>query len=101
MWLNTANGIFLSDTDLLEWSSQPEKTTINWLTPMTKNELTPSQWQAIELNARSNHLSWERVILDLHSGRVFGPLAIWLWDIFALALLLVACSGVWIWLKQR
>ncbi|WP_434937520.1 PepSY domain-containing protein [Shewanella sp. HL-SH8] len=101
VWINTAKGLFLSDVDLLEWSPQPANADFAWLAPMAKNELVPSQWQTIELNARSVHLTWERVMLDLHSGRLFGALTIWLWDLFALALLLVASSGVWIWAKQR
>jgi hypothetical protein len=101
VWINTTKGVFLSDTDLLEWSPQAANADIAWLAPMAKNELVPSQWQAIELNARSGHLTWERVMLDLHSGRLFGELTIWLWDLFALALLLVVSSGLWIWAKQR
>jgi uncharacterized iron-regulated membrane protein len=43
----------------------------------------------------------ERVILDLHSGRFFGKLGPWLFDIAALLLILLSLSGAWIWLKRR
>jgi hypothetical protein len=104
VWLKTAQGLFLSDEDLVEW--QPASTVqsahseLTWLTPIAKTELAKEQWQAIELNARSGHLTWERVMLDLHSGRLFGSLTVWLWDLFALALLLVVGTGCWIWWRQ-
>jgi hypothetical protein len=103
VWLKTSHGLFFSDEDLVEWQpmTQSEGLDVTWLAPMVNTELAQSQWQAIELNVRSSHLTWERVLLDLHSGRLFGALTIWLWDLFALALLLVASSGLWIWLKQR
>ncbi|WP_445945182.1 PepSY domain-containing protein [Shewanella sp.] len=104
VWLKTAQGLFLSDEELVEW--QPASTTVSasadiaWLTPIEKTNLSKEQWQSIELNARSGHLTWERVTLDLHSGRLFGPLTVWLWDLFALALLMVVGTGCWIWWRQ-
>ncbi|MGB1455957.1 PepSY-associated TM helix domain-containing protein [Spongiibacter marinus] len=44
--------------------------------------------------------SWERVLLDLHSGRLFGDLGVWVVDIAAVALLLIALSGVWVWVTK-
>lgn len=100
LWLKTAQGVFLSDEDLVEWQPTSAATDLTWLTPIGKTELAKGQWQAIELNARSGHLTWERVMLDLHSGRLFGALTVWLWDLFALALLLVVGTGCWIWWRQ-
>lgn len=36
----------------------------------------------------------ERFLHDLHTGRLFGDSARWVWDIFALALLILAGSGI-------
>jgi uncharacterized iron-regulated membrane protein len=44
-------------------------------------------------------LPLERVLLDVHSGRIFGrygPLAM---DLAALALAVLALSGIWIYLR--
>lgn len=104
VWLKTSQGLFLSDEDLVEWQAASTalgvSSDIAWITAIAKNKIDPSQWQAMELNARSGHLTWERVMLDLHSGRLFGPLTVWLWDLFALALLMVVGTGCWIWWKQ-
>lgn len=44
--------------------------------------------------------SWERVLLDLHSGRLFGDIGVWVVDIAAIALLLIALGGVWVWVTK-
>lgn len=43
----------------------------------------------------------ERFMHDLHGGRLFGSGARWLWDIFALALLVLAASGLWLMRRRR
>jgi uncharacterized iron-regulated membrane protein len=45
-------------------------------------------------------LSWERLLLDLHSGRLFGSLGVFIVDLAAIALLLIALSGVWVWVTK-
>ena len=42
-------------------------------------------------------LSWERLLQDLHSGRLFGDLGRWLMDLAALVLVLLGLSGVIMW----
>jgi len=51
--------------------------------------------------ARNQTISWQRVVLDMHSGRWFGPLGPWIVDLAALVLLFLACSGFWIWYSRR
>ncbi|WP_282110897.1 PepSY-associated TM helix domain-containing protein [Shewanella algicola] len=96
VWLNTANGIYQADEQLIDWQLASLPNGFNaWVS--ANNEID----KAIINRARSANLSWQRVMLDLHSGRLFGHLTIWLWDLFALALLMVSLSGFWIWLKQK
>jgi uncharacterized iron-regulated membrane protein len=44
-------------------------------------------------------LTLERVLLDLHSGRLFGRFGPWAFDAVALILLVLVLSGVWIYLR--
>lgn len=44
-------------------------------------------------------LPLERIILDLHSGRIFGRYGPLLMDIAALVLIILSLSGVWIYLR--
>lgn len=45
-------------------------------------------------------LSLERIVLDLHSGRIFGRYGPILMDIAALVLIVLALSGLWIYLRS-
>ncbi len=78
------------------WEEDPE--TITWT--MT-SELDPVVKAALRQHFRTEVLPVERVILDLHSGRFFGRLGPWAFDIAALLLILLSLTGTWIWLKRR
>lgn len=39
-------------------------------------------------------ITWERVVLDLHSGRLFGHFGVWLVDLMAIGAALLALSGL-------
>ncbi|MBB1364026.1 PepSY domain-containing protein [Shewanella sp. SR44-4] len=95
VWLNTENGVFQADEQLIDWQAIAPLTVPVWL-----SESKFVDKEVVNL-ARSANLHWQRVMLDLHSGRLFGSLTVWLWDLFALALLMVSLSGFWIWLKQK
>lgn len=51
--------------------------------------------------ASERWLTWERVLLDLHSGRLLGSAGIWLMDAVAILLACVAFSGVTMWWFHR
>ncbi len=50
---------------------------------------------------RAQVLTWERALLELHAGRLFGRAGPWLADLAALAILLLAASGLWSWQARR
>ena len=43
----------------------------------------------------------QRLLADIHSGRIFGPYAIWVMDIASLVLLVLALSGFWLYWRLR
>lgn len=47
-----------------------------------------------------NELTLERVVLDLHSGRLFGFFGVYLMDIAAIILIMLGLSGTWIWSRR-
>ena len=77
------------------WEGNPE--TVSWTSP---SKLDPVVKATLQQHFRTEVLPLERVILDLHSGRFFGHLGPWLFDIAALLLILLSLSGTWIWLKR-
>ena len=68
------------------------------ISPSTTAQLPSNLQTAIEQNALS--LNWERVILDLHAGRLFG-LGPWLMDIVGALFIVLGLSGLGIWLFHK
>ena len=94
VWLKTTSGYYRADESLIDWIPEQPLTPLRWIISADPVDADMIQY------ARSANLNGERVMLDLHSGRLFGAYAVWLWDIFGLALLLVSLSGLWLWIKQ-
>lgn len=48
-------------------------------------------------------LNWEKLILDIHTGEAFfGSGSMWIWiDLVALSLLVLTCTGIWMWYKRK
>ena len=46
-------------------------------------------------------ISLERILLDVHSGRFFGKAGVWLMDILAMMLILLALTGLVLWRLRK
>jgi len=71
---------------------------INWSKPTPMNqriELT------IQHQYRSRIINLETLMLDMHSGRLFGAYGTLVFDLIGIILLFLAATGVIIWFKQR
>ncbi|MCL1057509.1 PepSY domain-containing protein [Shewanella gelidimarina] len=96
LWLKTQSGLFVADSDLIDWSQSQPLAAIPWVKTLNNtdsNEITEQ--------IRASRLHWERVLLDLHSGRFFGALGPWMMDLVALALIIMSLTGCYIWLQQK
>jgi uncharacterized iron-regulated membrane protein len=69
-----------------------------WVAPM---ELPVSLRANIELGYRGPGLSAERVLADLHSGRLFGLSGVVVMDVTAFALCVLAVSGLLLFFRRR
>jgi len=56
--------------------------------------------QAIVNRSRGQGLNWEQVLLDLHSGRLFGSPGVWVIDVVAVLLFFLAASGFVLWYQH-
>lgn len=94
--INTPGGYYQSDSDFFEWQLFNTLIEPIWVVdiPATKDELSFAQRQF-----QSQFLNWERVILDAHSGRLFGSIGVFFMDIVALILILLSISGIYIWFR--
>lgn len=94
--VDTAGGVRLADEALLQW--EPGAVQPEW----SAATAAPAAIEAAVLQAhRGAGLSWERVLLDLHSGRILGSWGPYLMDAAAVALLLLTLSGLHNALRRR
>lgn len=70
----------------------------DWNTPA---EAPSDIVERVQTHNLDHRIHWERFLLDLHSGRIFGRYGWLLMDIAAVALILLACSGLWVWGQRR
>ena len=94
--IEAAVGWVRSDEQYLQWQPVSAPEHVRWAQPASAPE---SIRQAILRSHRGAGLSLERVLLDLHSGRLFGRLGVYVMDAAALLMLLLAASGTWLWLR--
>ncbi|BAJ03583.1 uncharacterized iron-regulated membrane protein [Shewanella violacea DSS12] len=100
IWLKAQDGYFMADDQLIEWTKAMPFSPIPWAVPL-QTDTAQTEAAAISLLARSSHLTWERVLLDVHSGRFFGSLGPWFMDLVALSLIIMAISGIYLWQQGR
>lgn len=101
--LQSSRGFFIGSVDAISWqpwSGQNEA--VLWSERKPLPEAIKARLQANGSGLVSEgDLSLEKLVLDLHSGRLLGR---WSWlvlDLFALLLLSGVFSGLLIWLKLR
>ena len=92
-------GYYQADKEFLKWRRwERDSRSVQWARPTA---LDAGLAQSLRQHYRGEVLPVERVILDLHSGRIFGIAGLWLFDIVALLLILLSLTGTFIWLKRK
>jgi PepSY-associated TM region len=90
------DNVFTSDSAMLEWRPGVTAGEIRWSLPGSHSRGPLNQKVAV-----FEGLSLERIVLDVHSGRIMGIYGPWLMDAAALMLVLLAATGVLGWLRAR
>ena len=95
--LHTKDGNFSVDENFISWEKL-KSSNVTWKVPVEspkeKEEELLSSW-------RGKGLSLERIILDLHSGRIVGEFGVYLVDLMALLFIALSAFGVWSWTLRR
>ncbi|MDF1763521.1 MAG: PepSY domain-containing protein [Oleibacter sp.] len=73
-------------------------------TQVSKDKISPIVLS--KMPGENRVITWQRVVLDIHSGRWFGSFfgvnwGVWMMDAAALVLLLLALSGLWMWRSKK
>lgn len=88
-----------ADADFLRWTPRREGADdVGWSLPV---QLDIDQRRALAEQYRARILPYERVLLDVHSGRIFGRYGPSVMDAAALLMVFLAGTGVLIWLKRK
>jgi uncharacterized iron-regulated membrane protein len=95
--IKTAQGIYQTDENFITWAA----TTGSGVAWAEAAPLDEGLARALRDTWRGSGLSLERVLLDVHSGRILGEAGVWLVDAAALLFLLLAGSGLWLWGRRR
>lgn len=96
MVLKTAHGYYQGNSDFFDWQKINTLVEPKWITSEAGTE---SESAAASTKYQSQFLNWERVILDAHSGRIFGDYGVILMDLVAFMLILLSISGIYMWVK--
>ncbi len=95
--IKAAHGDYIADLDTTEWQEQ-EGLVVNW---SVADKIPEKLREQLLRLYRGKGLPLERVIIDIHSGRLLGQTGVLLVDFMALLFLSLAMSGVWMWYKYR
>ncbi len=93
----TTQGIYRADIDELSWKDY-SSSSIQWAIATSP---PTNLHRAILKYHRNRDLSYERVLLDLHSGRLLPKLGVYLMDAAAIVMILLALTGVLSWYLIR
>lgn len=90
---------WLVNENIRDWQIYHDEQ-IRWTTPVVASEVPIHLKETVLAHANDHLVNWERVLLDFHSGRLFGTAGIVIVDIVALLLLFLSATGIFLWLRR-
>jgi len=92
------NRTFVSDKQIISWKEIKPKN-LTWQQSITLNS---QKTRLLKQAYRGHGLTLERIILDLHSGRIFNAnWGIYLMDASAIIMIWLGISGAWVWWSRN
>jgi len=95
--VRTPTGAFQGNTRTLAWQSTDSANAV-WARPAP---LPAPLRTALVQRYRGAGISWERVVLDLHSGRLFGAFGVAVINVAGVLMVLLAFTGLWHFFRRR
>ena len=95
--IQSAHGYYQVNLDILEWNEH-EFLEANW---SSASEITESLKNNVLKQYRGTGLPIERVLLDLHSGRIFGSWGVYFVDLVAFLFIFISITGIWMWWYKK
>lgn len=94
--VKTHAGYYQTDYDFFDWQLLASFTEPLWIQSQKADEKMLEQ---AKLRYRAQFLTWERIILDAHSGRIVGLFGVLFMDAIGFLLILLSLSGIYIWIR--
>lgn len=89
--LRSAGELFRSDSDITLFEAQDDVSADYWSVATPPDE---AEMAMLETAWRGRGVTVERLLLDLHSGRIFGDGGRWFMDIVAVLLIVLSLTGL-------
>ncbi len=70
-----------------------------WFTPA--GSISGDQRERLAEAFRAEGLALSRILLDVHSGRILGPVGVLLYDLAAVSLVILGITGTMLWFRRR
>ncbi|QTN33265.1 PepSY domain-containing protein [Akkermansiaceae bacterium] len=96
--LETESGIFTGDANLLDFAPAPAGQEVTWSAIATPSAADRKQWATA---FSGDGIPLDRVILDIHSGRFFGTIGKWIYDLTVIGVLILSATGFVLFFRTR
>lgn len=96
--LETESGSFTSDANLLGFTATPDSEEITWSATVPPSASDLKQWKTA---FSGDGIPLDRVILDIHSGRFFGTIGKWIYDLTVVGVLALSATGLVLFIRTR
>lgn len=98
--IDTVRGRRYSQPPWLQWNEKPSRAADKAIHTLEKKALPEALQQQIIQRLAGKTVTWQRFMLDLHSGRILGPVGPWALDLVALTTILLAITGCILWVRM-
>lgn len=98
--VQSGDALFRFDENLLnlEAASPPDTSSVRW---STSSAVPPDELARLEDLYRGRGVTLERVLVDLHSGRIFTRFGALLMDLVAVLLITLSVTGLMMWRRRK
>lgn len=98
LMVRTADADYVTDETYSDWRPVDYRPVISW----ARSEKLPVELaEAVIADVNGSMLTLERVLLDLHSGRIVGAWGIYFVDAVAVVFIVLAFLGFWTWFSRQ
>jgi len=95
--IEAAHGTYIADLERLGWR-HTDAAAASWAQTAP---LPPAFRERLARAYRGRGLPLERVLLDVHSGRIIGTWGVYLVDAMAVLFVILAATGFWMWMRRK